>query len=141
MIRRIVIVAVARNARGEYLICKMPDDRGDFPGQWGLPGGEMADGERMDEALRRVMLEDAGLEVTDIVPLFFTDDLREKAGGDGQRRSYVIQLFFECWVPNERVKLSPRLEDHAWASAEDLPSHDLNAPTLETFRQLGVFKE
>ncbi|MGH9906048.1 MAG: NUDIX domain-containing protein [Pyrinomonadaceae bacterium] len=44
---RVVVVPLIQNGLGEYLICRMPKDRGVFPSQWGLPGGGIEDGERM----------------------------------------------------------------------------------------------
>ena len=35
---------------GCYLLCKMADDRGVFPGQWALSGGGVEPGERIEEA-------------------------------------------------------------------------------------------
>ena len=42
---RTIVVALIRNRRGEILLCKMPEDRGVYPGQWGLPGGGIEEGE------------------------------------------------------------------------------------------------
>lgn len=138
MKRRTIVVALARNARGDYLICKMPHDRGVFPGQWGLPGGGLEDGEQLEDALRREMREEVGLELTHIYPLFFTDDLREKTFSDGRREEiYMIYLLYECWVQGDRVKLNPEFEDHAWISPHQLADYDLNEATRDTFRRLG----
>ena len=42
---RVIVVGIVQNELGEYLICKMPQGRGVFPGQWGLPGGGIEEGE------------------------------------------------------------------------------------------------
>lgn len=142
MQRRVIVVAVARNVRGDYLLCKMPRNRGVFPGQWGLPGGGLEDGERMNDALRREMREEVGLELTEIFPLFFKDDLRVKAFPDGHGEEvYMIHLIFEVWVRDDRVKLNQEFEEFVWVEAKDLDAYDLNVATRETFRQLGLLKE
>ncbi|MDI5349372.1 NUDIX domain-containing protein, partial [Salmonella enterica subsp. enterica serovar Kentucky] len=41
-----------------YLLCKMADNRGVFPGQWALSGGGVEPGERIEEALRREVREE-----------------------------------------------------------------------------------
>ena len=44
--RRVIVVGLIHNGRGEWLLCKMPAERGVFPGQWGLPGGGIEPGSR-----------------------------------------------------------------------------------------------
>ena len=139
MQRRIIVVAVARDRDGRYLLCKMPADRGVFPGQWGLPGGGIEDGERMEEALRREMREEVGLEIEDIRPLYFTDDVRAKTFPGGRRETlYMIYLLFECRVVEGEVRLNPEFEKHAWVTAGELPGYDLNEATIMTFRRLEL---
>ncbi|HBH9106542.1 TPA: nucleoside triphosphatase NudI, partial [Escherichia coli] len=52
MRQRTIVCPLIQND-GAYLLCKMADDRGVFPGQWALSGGGMESGERIEEALRR----------------------------------------------------------------------------------------
>lgn len=70
---RVIAVGVIRNSDGDYLLCRMPPDRGVFPGEWGLPGGGVEPGETLDQALRREIREELGLELQHVKPMFFTD--------------------------------------------------------------------
>ena len=45
--RRLIVVPIIRRGDGRYLLCKSPEHRGVFPGQWGLPGGGVEDDERI----------------------------------------------------------------------------------------------
>ena len=58
---RIIVVGLVRDQGGRLLLCKMKPDRGVFSGQWGLPGGGMESGEKMEEALRRELREELGI--------------------------------------------------------------------------------
>ena len=51
--RQRTIVCPLIQHEGHYLLCKMADDRGVFPGQWALSGGGVEPGERIEAALRR----------------------------------------------------------------------------------------
>ena len=68
---RMIVVPVVRNDDGRVLLCKMPPDRGVFPGQWGLPGGGVEPGERIHDALVREVNEELGVAVVSAKPLFF----------------------------------------------------------------------
>ncbi|MDI5535053.1 nucleoside triphosphatase NudI, partial [Salmonella enterica subsp. enterica serovar Montevideo] len=52
MRQRTIVCPLIQND-GCYLLCKMADNRGVFPGQWALSGGGVEPGEHIEEALRR----------------------------------------------------------------------------------------
>jgi nucleoside triphosphatase len=136
--RRIIVVGLVRNAHAEWLLCRMPPDRGVFPGQWGLPGGGIEPGELAEAALRRELQEEIGLEVSDIVPLLFTDGLYTKRFSDGtQRPICMIFLVYQCLASGETVTLNPEFEAYAWVPQTSLPEYDLNLETRKTFTRLG----
>ncbi|MCB1035277.1 MAG: nucleoside triphosphatase NudI [Acidobacteria bacterium] len=136
---RIIVVPVLRNAQDEILLCRMAPDRGVFPGQWGLPGGGMERGERMDEALRREIREELGIEITEIQPLLFKDGLHHKTFPDGSRRPiYMVFLLFHARAVSSELSLNDEFSDHAWARESDLRTYDLNVQTLDTFDRLGL---
>ena len=58
---------------------------------------------------------------------------------DGSHREvYMIFLLFSCRAAGGELKLNSEFADHAWMKREMLGSYDLNAATIETFKQLGV---
>lgn len=137
---RVIAVGVIQNARGEYLICRKPAERGVFPGQWALPGGGVEPGERMEDALRREMREEVGLEIGEIRPLLFKDGHHPKLFPDGSRRSiYMIFLVFTCRAASQPVSLGEEFEAYAWVKPPDLAHYDLNPETRDTFIRIGVY--
>lgn len=137
------MVPVVRDRAGAYLLCRMPPDRGVYPGQWGLPGGGVEEGERIEEALRREAREELGLELADVRPLFFKDLVGEKLHPDGRRESlYLLFLLYECRAVAEaaapEVRLNDELDAWAWVDRGDLARYDLNSATVDTFRWLGL---
>lgn len=124
-----------------YLLCKMADDRGVFPGQWALSGGGVEPGERIEEALRREVREELGeqLVLSDIMPWTFSDDVRTKTYADGsQEEIYMIYLIFDCVAANREVKINEEFQAFAWVKAEDLGSYDLNIATRKTLTLKGL---
>ena len=59
---RTIVVGLVWNRQNELLFCKMPDNRGVFPDQWGLPGGGIEPNEKMTDALKRELKEELGIK-------------------------------------------------------------------------------
>jgi nucleoside triphosphatase len=137
--RRIIVVGIVKNDLGQYLICKMPEGRGVFPDQWGLPGGGIEEDERMDAALRRELMEELGIQVSHIRPLFFSDGTYKKSFANGEARDiYMIFLIFECNAMAENIHLSDEFSQYAWVDSGSLSTYALNEATITTFRRAGV---
>ncbi|WP_058912794.1 nucleoside triphosphatase NudI [Entomohabitans teleogrylli] len=140
MQRRVIVCPLIEN-QGQYLLCKMADDRGVFPGQWALSGGGVEPGERIEEALRREIREELGpqLALTRITPWTFSDDIRTKTWPDGTRKEvYMIYLIFDCTSANRDIVLNDEFQDYAWVSPGDLKNYDLNAATRQTLTLKGL---
>jgi nucleoside triphosphatase len=136
---RVIVVGVIQNLRDEYLIFLNPTSRGVFPGQWALPGGGIEPGERMEDALRREIREEVGLEISEIRPILFKDGQYPKLFPDGRSKLiYMIFLVFTCRAGSEEVAVGEEFETYAWVKKENLVDYDLNPETRDTFKQMGV---
>ncbi len=141
MRRRVVVVPILQDATDRYLLCRMLANRGVYPGQWGLPGGGVEDGETLDEALRREVREELGLQITRAEPLIFKDTVHEKLYPDGRHENvYMIFLLFRCRASEHEVTLNDEFDACAWVEAADLSDYDLNDETRDTFHRLGVIE-
>lgn len=139
MRRRLIVVPVIRNDRGDLLLCRMPPDRGVFPGQWGLAGGGIEDGESMVEALHREVREELGITVSGAKPLGFRDDVRTKRYADGSEETlYLIYLLFECLADSKELALNDEFDAYAWVPKDQLSLYDLNPATRVTFEDMGL---
>ncbi|WP_373963485.1 nucleoside triphosphatase NudI [Kosakonia sacchari] len=140
MRQRTIVCPLIQND-GAYLLCKMADNRGVFPGQWALSGGGVEPGERIEEELRREIREELGdkLELREITPWTFRDDIRVKTYADGiKEQIYMIYLIFDCISANRDVSINNEFQDYAWVKPADLYRYDLNDATRTTLKMKGL---
>ncbi|WP_340607671.1 nucleoside triphosphatase NudI [Xenorhabdus bharatensis] len=140
MRQRTIVCPIIQN-NGEYLLCKMASDRGVFPGQWALSGGGIEPNETMEAALRREIREELGeaLEITEVKPWAFRDDIRIKTYPDGTTEEiYMIYLIFDCISTNRNITFNEEFQEIAWVSPEAMKTMDLNEATRVTFTQKGI---
>ena len=140
MRQRIIVCPLIEND-GAYLLCRMPLDRGVFPGQWALSGGGLEPGETIEDGLRREIREELGegLQIDKVTPWTFRDDVRTKTYPDGSTEQiYMIYLIFECRALNRTVSISDEFDSYAWAKPADLAGYDLNEATKVTLRHRGL---
>ena len=135
--QRIIVVGLVWNKRDELLFCKMPSKRGVFPGQWGFPGGGIEPNEKMEEALRRELKEELGIEIQNIEPTFFKDGKYEKIFADGSKRQiYMIFLMFNCVAKTEKLKLNEEFIEYRWVRKDKWKTLDLNVESIDTLDRL-----
>lgn len=137
---RLIVVPVVKDEAARVLLCRMPPDRGVFPGQWGLPGGGVEPGERIRDALAREVFEELGVSLLSASPLFFKDASHEKTLPGGERRLvYMVFLLFDCRIdPAQPIRLNEEFSEYVWVEPPLLAGYDLNVETRDTFRTLGL---
>ena len=136
------MVGLVWNRKGELLLCKMPENRGVFPGAWGFAGGGIEPGERMVEALRRELREELGVEIENPQPAFFKDCLHSKTLPDGSDHMvYMIFLVFHCKAVSSNIRLNDEFSEFRWVTEPEAHKLDLNSETLDTLNRLGSWAD
>lgn len=135
---RFIVAGLIEAADGKILLCKKPSGKGVFPGQWACAGGGVDEGETLEEALEREVQEEVGLEIENIEPLFFWDDLQPKFdNGLSIGDIYMVYLIFRCRAKTNEPTLNDEFEEYRWVDRTNLSEYDLNPPTREVFARLG----
>src|SRR6202008_4448357 len=88
-----------------------------FEGQWGLPGGFVRDGESLEAAARRELVEETGVKDVYLEQLYTFGD------PDRDPRGRVITVSYFALAPSESIKFhaSTDASDADWFSVNKLP--------------------
>lgn len=86
-----IIVAAVIEKNGTFLFGKKASGVGPYPGKWLILGGGVNLGEEtLDEGLKREILEEGNIDITNLNRVMFDEDIREKKWGDGS--SYFFNI-------------------------------------------------
>lgn len=113
----LAVRALLQNGNGDVLLVRRSPGSRTNPGRWELPGGKVDDGERFDDALRREVLEETGLEIALDGPL----------GTVEQRLPGVraVQLIMGGRVVAGELGLSDEHAASTWVPPDRFPDLDL----------------
>lgn len=111
--------------RGEILIGKKEEEEGHpISGEWHILGGHLEHGEQVEEAVKREVEEETGLEVE----VHQAVDVMTFAWGEGEKDS--LQIVFHCVAESHDAEALDDLEDVKWANPDEL-AEEVNSEEAE----------
>jgi 8-oxo-dGTP diphosphatase len=123
------VCAVIRREDGRVLLLRRAAASTHFGGMWEVPGGKVEPGEDFDEALRREVDEECGLEIEIVGPAgvssFELPAIR------------VLVLCMEARPTGGEVRISFEHEAYAWVSVSEISQYQIVEqirPILATLR-------
>jgi 8-oxo-dGTP diphosphatase len=118
--RQVVGAVVSADDGSVLLLRRKP---GDFlAGLYELPSGQVEAGEKLEEALRREVLEETGLTVIEIRAHLPSFDYRSKSGQETRQFNYAVA------IQGTAVMLTEH-DDYRWVSSADVSGLNVSDQT------------
>ena len=94
-------------------------------GEWSLPGGLLELGESLQDAARREIKEETGLDI-DVGPVIETFD-RVHRDDQGRIRYHFVIVDFLCWPREGEAVPGSDADDVAWVTPDQIDAYQVNA--------------
>lgn len=121
--------AIIFNPEGKILLCKSH--------KWGnkyvIPGGHIELGERMEDALKREILEETGLDIYDIKLISLKESVYSDTFHEGK---HFIFIDYMCKTDSSNVILNDEAEEYIWADLKKIEHYDLGGFMKELLLEL-----
>lgn len=113
---------------GELFLMRSAKWRGNYV----IPGGHVELGERLEDALRREVKEETGLDIYDIRFVCFQEFVHDIAFWE--KRHFVF-FDYACRAASTEVLLNDEAEEYVWVSVEDALRLPIDAYTERAIRE------
>jgi 8-oxo-dGTP diphosphatase len=125
------VAAVVFNNQNKLLLVRRGKEPG--KGSWGIPGGVVELGENLEDAVKREIQEETGIDVepTDVITVvnrIFNDD-------EGRIQFHYIIVEYLCRSANRTPKASDDVDRALWVSIEEAKTFSLPPITREVIEK------
>jgi nucleoside triphosphatase len=106
--------------------------------RWVIPGGHIELGERIEEALRREVEEETGLEIYDIEFLLFQEFIYDDVFW---KRRHFIFFDYVCKTDMDEVRLNSEGQAYRWVTIEEAFEMPIDAYTRRMLARYVEIRE
>jgi mutator protein MutT len=131
--RRLIAVVLIEH-EGRYLFIRQSKTDGAYPGTLHIPGGGIEDGENPEEAARREVREEVGLELADLKRTGFGWDTMQYKG----QLTQLVFLRFTGTATSADFTVGDDAASALWIPRDELHSVEHNASSKDFLTHLGL---
>lgn len=126
--------AVIFNPDGQVLLCKSHK----WNNQYVIPGGHIELGEKMEDALKREVLEETGLKIYDIKLISLKESIYSNTFYE---KKHFIFIDYQCKTNSYNVQLNDEADAYAWVDLKEIENYNLGGFVKELLLKLKNKKE
>lgn len=132
---RLVVSAIFKKG-DQYLFGKKQKDVAPYPNAWHLLGGGVnLEEENLEEAIRREVKEEAGIELGKLKRVSFDEDYEPNKHGE---MTHYVFLVFESEYKSGELNAKDDIEELKWFHKSELKNIPLTRPSIKLFKELGI---
>lgn len=134
----VAVGAIIQDDMERVLLVKHKKEReGYWQGKWICPGGELEDGERIEDGIRREVKEETKLDIELVTPLVPFDRI-VKTGGE--TNLHVIYIDYIAKLQGGDLEADSDVGEALWVEKEQIPSiwQELHEDTQRLFKIAGI---
>ncbi|PIS09571.1 ADP-ribose pyrophosphatase [Candidatus Beckwithbacteria bacterium CG10_big_fil_rev_8_21_14_0_10_34_10] len=124
-----IVGALVFNRKGEILLVKSYK----WKGKYQIPGGHIEEGETIEEAVKREVKEETGLEVFKIEFLNVQEAVFDKAFF---KKRHFIFIDYTCRTNSLKVILNEEAQSYIWTTLKKALKMNLNSYTRKAIKDL-----
>lgn len=125
----LTVSAVIYNKNNQVLLCKSHK----WDNKYIIPGGHVEYGEKLEDALKREILEETGIEIHSIKPIGLKECFYSNKYYNNR---HFIFMDYICRTETTKVILNDEAEEFAWVSLSDLHNYELGGFTESLLNKL-----
>ena len=108
----VCVDCIVVNDKGHYLLVKR--DNEPLKGEYWVPGGRLHKGERLEDAVRRKMRQEIGVDVEIIRNLGFFEEFFDKTAENAEGGVHTISVVYLVKPKSDDIKLDEQSSDWGW---------------------------
>lgn len=135
MNNRLIVSAIIKKD-DKYLLGLKPDNVHPYPNTWHLLGGGVnLNEENLEEAIKREVKEEAGIEIGSLERVSFDEDYEPNKHGE---KTHYVFLVFKGEYASGELKANDDIHKLKWFSQEELKEISLTRPSIKLFKELKI---
>lgn len=128
--------AIVVNSRGQVLLIRSTRK---WSGNYVFPGGRVKLYETLDEALRRELKEEVGLEIETCRFAGVAEDIQPPPLGEGQLLHHLVILNFLCTTTSQEVEIDGiEAEEFTWEYPESVLPFQVTSSTYRLLQDIQM---
>src|SRR3989344_268299 len=127
---RLIVAAIIKKG-DKYLLGMKPDNTPPYPNTWNLLGGGVnLEEENLEEAIRREVKEEAGIELGVIKRVSFDEDYEPNKHGE---KTHYVFLVYEGEYKSGDLTANDDIHKLRWFHKSELKDISLTRPSIKLF--------